>query len=179
MSRIKIITIPLSRRRMFYIMLNIYIFNLFKEPLAINSMAYSLQIISIKHINIHKINVYFWQPGFQKGDNLNTNRTQPLHNLSERVHILGHAQIICITVVHNRIICCQIFCDLLINSVKAGLILSVTLQSKKKWNSSSNVLHNSECLWFRGIFLQRPSSISKLWSLKRNFVNNWRFLKCL
>ena len=38
--RIKIITIPLSRRRMFYIMFNIYIFNLFKEPLAINSMAY-------------------------------------------------------------------------------------------------------------------------------------------
>ena len=30
----------MSRRRMFYIMFNIYIFNLFKEPLAINSMAY-------------------------------------------------------------------------------------------------------------------------------------------
>ena len=67
MSRIKIITIPLSRRRMFF-MFNIYIFNLFKEPLAINSIAYSLQNISIKHINI-KINVYFWQPGFKKGDN--------------------------------------------------------------------------------------------------------------
>jgi hypothetical protein len=76
MIRIKIITIPLSRRRMFYIMFNIYIFNLFKEPLAINSMAYSLQIISIKHINI-KINVYFWQPGFKKRDNWNANRTHP------------------------------------------------------------------------------------------------------
>jgi hypothetical protein len=67
MSRIKIITIPLSRRRMFF-MFNIYIFNLFKEPLAINNIAYSLQNISIKHINI-KINVYFRQPGFKKGDN--------------------------------------------------------------------------------------------------------------
>jgi hypothetical protein len=38
--RIKIITIPLSRWRMFYIMLNVYIFNSFKEPLAINCMAY-------------------------------------------------------------------------------------------------------------------------------------------
>ena len=76
MSRIKIITIPLSRRRMFYIMFNIYIFNLLKELLAINSMAYSLQNISIKHINI-KINVYFWQPGFKKGDNWNANRTHP------------------------------------------------------------------------------------------------------
>jgi hypothetical protein len=54
--------------------------------------------------------------GFQKGDNLKTNRTHPLHNLPERVQILGHAHIICITVVHNRIICCQIFCDLLMDS---------------------------------------------------------------
>ena len=52
----------------------------------------------------------------KNGDNLNTNRTHPLHNLPERVQILGHAHIICITVVDNRIICCQIFCDLLINS---------------------------------------------------------------
>ena len=32
-------------------------------------------------------------------------------NLPERVQILGHAHIICITVRENRIICCQIFCD--------------------------------------------------------------------
>ena len=32
--------------------------------------------VSIKHINI-KINVYFWQPGFKKGDNWNANRTHP------------------------------------------------------------------------------------------------------
>ena len=34
-------------------------------------------------------------------------------NLPERVQILGHAHILCITVRENRIICCQIFCDLL------------------------------------------------------------------
>ena len=41
----------------------------------------------------------------------------PVTQSPERVQILGHVHIICITVVHNRIICCQIFCDLLINSV--------------------------------------------------------------
>jgi hypothetical protein len=37
-------------------------------------------------------------------------------NLPERVQILGHMHIICITVRENRIICCQIFCDLLLKS---------------------------------------------------------------
>jgi hypothetical protein len=35
-------------------------------------------------------------------------------NLPERVQILCHAHIICITVLEHRIICCQIFCDLLL-----------------------------------------------------------------
>jgi hypothetical protein len=37
-------------------------------------------------------------------------------HLPERVQILGHAHIICITVRENRIICCEIFCDLLLKS---------------------------------------------------------------
>jgi hypothetical protein len=37
-------------------------------------------------------------------------------NVLERVQILGHVHIICITVRENRIICCQIFCDLLLKS---------------------------------------------------------------
>ena len=37
-------------------------------------------------------------------------------NLPERVQILDHAHFICITVQENRIICCQIFCDLLLKS---------------------------------------------------------------
>jgi hypothetical protein len=37
-------------------------------------------------------------------------------NFPQRVQILSHAHIICITVWENRIICCQIFCDLLLKS---------------------------------------------------------------
>jgi hypothetical protein len=37
-------------------------------------------------------------------------------NLPERVQILCHVHIICITVLENRIICCQIFCNLLLKS---------------------------------------------------------------
>ena len=37
-------------------------------------------------------------------------------NLPEKVQILGHTHIICITVREDRIICCQIFCDLLLKS---------------------------------------------------------------
>jgi hypothetical protein len=37
-------------------------------------------------------------------------------NLPERVQIMGHVHIICITGQENRIICCQIFCDLLLKS---------------------------------------------------------------
>ena len=37
-------------------------------------------------------------------------------NLPERVQILGHVHIICITVRENRIIWCQIFCNFLLKS---------------------------------------------------------------
>ena len=37
-------------------------------------------------------------------------------DLPERIHILIHVHILCITVRENRIICCQIFCDLLLKS---------------------------------------------------------------
>jgi hypothetical protein len=37
-------------------------------------------------------------------------------NLLERVQIWGHVHILCITVRENRIICCQIFSDLLLKS---------------------------------------------------------------
>jgi hypothetical protein len=37
-------------------------------------------------------------------------------NLPERFQILGHTHILCITVREHRIICCQIFCDLLLKS---------------------------------------------------------------
>ena len=42
--------------------------------------------------------------------------THGIYNLPERVQILGHANIICITVWEDRIICCQTFYDLLLKS---------------------------------------------------------------
>ena len=38
------------------------------------------------------------------------------HIVHERVQILGHVHILCITLRDNRIICCQIFYDLLLKS---------------------------------------------------------------
>jgi hypothetical protein len=42
-------------------------------------------------------------------------------NLSERVQILGHTHIICITVREDRIISCEIFCDLRYKCFKSVL----------------------------------------------------------
>ena len=44
-------------------------------------------------------------------------------NLPERVQILGHVHIICITVLINRIICCQIFCDFLLKSLLSRFLM--------------------------------------------------------
>jgi hypothetical protein len=56
-------------------------------------------------------------------------------NLPERVKILCHAHILCITVRENRIICCQIFCDLLLKSVFERIINVMQLILVKiKWH---------------------------------------------
>ena len=44
-------------------------------------------------------------------------------NLPERVQILCHAHFICITVLEHRIICCQIFFDLLWNLLLIGFLM--------------------------------------------------------
>ena len=56
-------------------------------------------------------------------------------NLPVRVQILGQAHSICITVRENRIICCQIFCDLLLKSVFEGIFNVMQLiLIKIKWH---------------------------------------------
>ena len=56
-------------------------------------------------------------------------------NLPERVQILGHAHIICITVRENKIICCQIFCDLLLKSAFERIFNVMQLNLVKiKWH---------------------------------------------
>ena len=62
-------------------------------------------------------------------------------NLPERVQILGHAHIICITVRENRIICCQIFCDLLLKSAFEHIFNVIQLiLVKSKWHIKWNYL---------------------------------------
>ena len=54
-------------------------------------------------------------------------------NLPERVQILGHVHIICITVQDNRIICCQIFCDLLLKSAFERILVKIKWHIKWKY----------------------------------------------
>ena len=57
-------------------------------------------------------------------------------NLPERVQILCHAHTICITVLENRIICCQIFCDLLLKSAFGWIFNIMQLNLVKiKWHN--------------------------------------------
>jgi hypothetical protein len=56
-------------------------------------------------------------------------------NLPERVQILCHAHIICITVLKNRIICCEMFCDLFLKSAfKWILNVMQLILVKIKWH---------------------------------------------
>ena len=56
-------------------------------------------------------------------------------NLPERVQILCHVHIICITVLEHRIICCQIFCDLLLKSAFEWIFYAMQLILVKiKWH---------------------------------------------
>ena len=64
-----------------------------------------------------------------------------IYNLPERVQILCHAHIICITVRENRIICCQIFCDLLLKSAFERIInIMQLILVKIKWHIKSKYL---------------------------------------
>jgi hypothetical protein len=64
-------------------------------------------------------------------------------NLPERVQILGHAHIICITVQENRIICCQIFCHLLLKSTFEWIVNVMQLISVKiKWKYLIQKFHD-------------------------------------
>ena len=67
--------------------------------------------------------------------------------LPERVQILGHAHILCITVRDNRIICYQIFCDLLLKSVFERIVnvmqlISVKIKWHIKWNYLIQIFHD-------------------------------------
>jgi hypothetical protein len=54
-------------------------------------------------------------------------------NLPERFQILGHTHILCITVRDNRIICGQIFCDLLLKSAFERIFNIMQLSTLSYW----------------------------------------------
>ena len=68
-------------------------------------------------------------------------------NLPERVEILGHAHILCITVREKRIICCQIFCDLLLGSAFERIfnimqLILIKIKWHIKWKYLIQKLHD-------------------------------------
>ena len=68
-------------------------------------------------------------------------------NLPERVQILGHAHIICITVREDRIISCQIFCDFLLKSAFERIFNVMQLILVKiKWHIKWTYLIHDICL---------------------------------
>jgi hypothetical protein len=60
----------------------------------------------------------------------------------QRVQILGHTHIICITVRENRIFCCQIFCDLLLKSAFEWIFNVMQLILVKQTDSSIIIVRN-------------------------------------
>ena len=74
-------------------------------------------------------------------------------NLPERVQILGHAHIICITVRENRIICCQIFWDLLLKSAFERIfnvmqLILVKIKWHIKWKYLKQKFHDICLLYY-------------------------------
>ena len=68
-------------------------------------------------------------------------------NLPERVQILGHAYIICNTVREERIICCQIFCDLFLKSAFQRIfnvmqLILVNIKWYTKWKYLIQKFHD-------------------------------------
>ena len=95
----------------------------------------------------------------------------PVHmsdNLTKRVQILGHVHIICITVRENRIICCQIFCDLLLKSAFEWIFNVMQLILVKiKWHIKWKYLIQK----FHDICLSYYFNIMHVWcivSVKQN-----------
>jgi hypothetical protein len=82
--------------------------------------------------------------------------THGIYNLSEKVQILGHVHIICITVREGRIICCQIFCDLLLKSAFERIFNVMQLILVKiKWHLSENIESKNSTIFAFHITLKK------------------------
>jgi hypothetical protein len=82
--------------------------------------------------------------------------THGIYNLSEKVQILGHVHIICITVREGRIICCQIFCDLLLKSAFERIFNVMQLILVKiEWHLSENIESKNSTIFAFHITLKK------------------------
>jgi hypothetical protein len=86
-------------------------------------------------------------------------------NLPERVQILGHVHILCITVREKRIICCQIFFDLLLKSAFERIfnvmqLILVKIKRHIKWKYLIQKFHDIWSLNFLIFFLAVCLNIS-------------------
>ena len=85
-----------------------------------------------------RVNHFFWVQLFLRGTQGIYFYLHPTYFSSTEqcawVQILGHTHIICITVRENRIICCPIFCDLLLKSAFERIFNVMQLiLAKIKW----------------------------------------------
>jgi hypothetical protein len=92
-------------------------------------------------------------------------------NLPERVQILGHVHILCITVREKRIICCQIFFDLLLKSAFERIfnvmqLILVKIKRHIKWKYLIQKFHDICSLNFLIFFLAVCLNISTVINIK-------------
>ena len=103
-------------------------------------------------------------------------------NLPERVQILGHAHIICITVRENRIICCQIFCDLLLKPAFERIfnvmqLILVKIKWHIKWKYLNQKFHDIGLSYYFKSWWQETSRLNSyyritLYSGQNVFINS-------
>ena len=79
-------------------------------------------------------------------------------NLPERVQILCHVHIICISVLENRIICCQIFCNLLLKSAFERIfnvmqLILVKIKWHIKWKYLFQKFHDICLSYYFKVFI--------------------------
>jgi hypothetical protein len=100
------------------------------------------------------------------------------HNLPERVQIMCHAHFICITVLENRIICCQIFFDLLLKSAFERIftvmqLILVKIRWHIKWKYLIQKFHDI-CLSY---YFNANTTIFQLYHGENKLIFNEKMMR--